>query len=203
AGDARLARVVLRHAIDFGVDDVGGDFHAHGLARFVDVGKFSLHLYATYNSRVGSRSHAGPNSHFLWPLIVGASVRAAMAFFPGIEHVESDSMAYLAQAATWSAGGEATAFPPGYPLIISAITAIVPSHVNAALLALNVALGTITVLLTGMIAGRVGPRGAGRAAIWLAALWPHQLHYVRYILSEVPATALLVGSAWLFCASRC
>src|SRR5262249_57436803 len=62
--------------------------------------------------------------------------------------------------------------------------------------------GHVPVLLTGMIAGRGGPRGAGRAAIWLAALWPHQLHYVRYILSEVPATALLVGSAWLFCASR-
>ena len=46
AGDARLARVVARDAVDLGVDHIGGDFDAHGLARLVDVGKFGFHRCA-------------------------------------------------------------------------------------------------------------------------------------------------------------
>src|SRR5262249_26469647 len=42
-GNPRPARVVLRDPVDRGVDDVGRDFNAQVLARFVDVDEFSLH----------------------------------------------------------------------------------------------------------------------------------------------------------------
>jgi hypothetical protein len=43
AGDARLARVVARVALDLGVDHVTRDFDAYVLARLVDVHELGLH----------------------------------------------------------------------------------------------------------------------------------------------------------------
>src|SRR5262249_17117602 len=44
ARNAGLPRIVLRHAVDFRVDDVFGDLDAHVFARLVDVDEFSFHL---------------------------------------------------------------------------------------------------------------------------------------------------------------
>ena len=42
-GNARLARVVARVPIDFGVDHFAGDFDAHVLARLVHIDEFGFH----------------------------------------------------------------------------------------------------------------------------------------------------------------
>jgi hypothetical protein len=43
AGNPRAARVAFGHTVDFGVDDIGRDFHAKILAGFVDVDELCLH----------------------------------------------------------------------------------------------------------------------------------------------------------------
>src|SRR5262245_1631983 len=44
SGKGRLPRVIVRDPIYLVVDDIGGNFHAHVLARFVDVSEFGFHL---------------------------------------------------------------------------------------------------------------------------------------------------------------
>ena len=43
AGHARRARIALGHAVDLGVDDVGGNFEGEVLAGLADLGEFGLH----------------------------------------------------------------------------------------------------------------------------------------------------------------
>src|SRR5262245_32596259 len=70
SGNARLPRVIGGDPIDLGVDDIGGNFHAHVLARFVDVSEFCLHAIGDLpNWRVGeypnSPAHQLPNSELV------------------------------------------------------------------------------------------------------------------------------------------
>ena len=44
AGNARLARVVARDAVDLGVDDIAGNLDAQVLARLVDVDELGFHV---------------------------------------------------------------------------------------------------------------------------------------------------------------
>jgi 4-amino-4-deoxy-L-arabinose transferase-like glycosyltransferase len=102
------------------------------------------------------------------------------------------------QAEELLSGGFPEYFPNGYPLIIIAaeIYKLVISH-SAALILINIILSTASVWIIYLSAQKLlnSDKYAFAAAL-IAAFYPNQLNYVRYVLTEVPAAFFLIISLY-------
>ncbi|MEP0547405.1 MAG: hypothetical protein ABJF88_10775 [Rhodothermales bacterium] len=91
----------------------------------------------------------------------------------------------------------------GYPLLIALLSLALPgAWVSMALVTLNVVASGAVVALVGWIGRRVGGWDVGLLAALGTAVYPNQLNYVRYLLTEAPATFLLVAAVWLLLRRR-
>ena len=136
-------------------------------------------------------------------LAVACVVRMLVAFAAPLPWFSADSYGYIDEARDLLTGKWAPFFPVGYPLIIAAVTALVPSAATTALIVLNVVLSTATVWLVMKMAGASSrwPWAPVVAGV-LIAFWPNQLNYVRFVLSEVPAAFFVAVSTLLFMKRR-
>src|ERR1051325_2007782 len=136
-------------------------------------------------------------------ILAALVVRILVAFASPLPWFSADSYGYLNQARDLIAGRWTPFFPVGYPVIIAAVAAVVPSPPTPALIALNVVLSTITVWLVMKTADAATPwHWAPVAAGAIIAFWPNQLNYVRFVLSEVPAAFFVAASAALLIKNR-
>ena len=74
--DPRLLRVVLRDAVDLGVDDVARDLDREGLLRFADVGEFGFHRGIRDSRRASAAAADCPPSRLALRELRLAFVRA-------------------------------------------------------------------------------------------------------------------------------
>jgi hypothetical protein len=131
-------------------------------------------------------------------VFIGLALRIGVAFATNLPWFTTDSYVYISMADAIRAGEPVAGFPNGYPLLVALVGALFaePSF-PAAMIWLQVALSTGTVVLTYFLARAVVP---GRMTPLLAAIciacWPNQLNYTRSLLSEVPATFLLTLGLW-------
>lgn len=115
----------------------------------------------------------------------------------------TDTLAYFDMASAISNGQPMAYLPNGYPLVIVAVRAVVgEAAAPAALVGLNVMLGALAVPLVAFIGARTVSVRAGLAAAALLAIWPNQINYTRQILTEAPATAMLVSAVVALLARR-
>lgn len=123
--------------------------------------------------------------------------RMHVAFFAGLEPMNTDSYDYIRMADGIIVSAPISYFPNGYPLIISLSKLLFgPQHYIAALLMLNVALSTAVVGMAYAIAAKIMHIRFALLTALTVALWPSQLNYVRQVMSEVPATFLLVSGIY-------
>jgi 4-amino-4-deoxy-L-arabinose transferase-like glycosyltransferase len=73
---------------------------------------------------------------------------------------------------------------PLYPLLISAVAAVVPAHVPSGTRAVQALLGVLSVALIAWLAARAGGEQAGTIAAWIAAVYPPFVWLPAYVLSE-------------------
>lgn len=143
-----------------------------------------------------------------WPypaILLGAlGVRGLVAFASGLPWLTPDSHGYLAMADAILAGAPESHFPNGYPLLIAGVKLLAPTRaVPGVLIAINVVLSTAVVALVHRLARRLHPDPApALLAAALLAVYPHQLVYLHYVLSEVPAEFLLVGGCLALVSGR-
>jgi hypothetical protein len=136
-------------------------------------------------------------------LAVACVARILIAFASPLPWFSADSYGYIDEARDLLTGTWAPFFPVGYPLIIAAVTALVPSAATTALIVLNVVLSTVTVwLVMNTASASTRWRWAPVVAGALVAFWPNQLNYVRFVLSDVPAAFLLAASTLLLIKGR-
>jgi len=131
-----------------------------------------------------------------WALCVDANPRT---------HFRFDATYYDAVARNLVAGmgfagyeGQPTALsPPAYPFALSILYHLFDESLLAAKL-LNVLAGTLTVLLTYLLAGRLyGPRVATAAAL-LLAIFPGDIYYASLTMSEPLFTTFFLAILYLF-----
>ena len=116
----------------------------------------------------------------------------------------SDAEEYIDQAHAILRGAWLTHHPNGYPLLIAIVARVTGErHLDVALLLVNMAVSTITILLAAALASRMGVSEAGAtAAAFVCAFWPNQLQQAQNIGADVPATFFLVLAVLLLSSGR-
>ena len=109
--------------------------------------------------------------------------------------VHRDTYEYFDQANAILSGGYINFFPNGYPFLIALIKSLFGTNVNSILLTINILLSTSIIYFIYDISKRVFKIALMALIAALAiSVFPNQVNYVRWIITEVPATFFLVGS---------
>ncbi len=109
-----------------------------------------------------------------------------------------DSQVYLVMADRILDENPAASFPNGYPFLIAIFKAALPGSLEIpALLILNVLMGTATVGLTYMLARWLTTRPVALIVALVVAIYPHQVHYTRLIMTETLCTFLVTLAIFL------
>lgn len=139
------------------------------------------------------RRAPSPRSLLAAILLLALALRGAVAFLAGFEWFTPDSRGYFEQADSILAGAPVAHFPNGFPLLVAlAKLALPPAAVPAGLMALQVLLSTAVVALAfSMARALTRCAAAGLAAALLLAVYPNQLVYLHYLLSDVSACFLV------------
>jgi len=141
------------------------------------------------------------NRKLIYILIIAAIVRFYIAFCTGLPWISIDSVNYINQAKVLLSGGYTYYFPNGYPVIIALfilISPIVPLKIG--LIIFNIFISLFSLVLVYLIAEKYFKENTfyPLLIITLLAFYPNQINYVRFILTEVPATFFLILSLYLF-----
>ncbi len=127
-------------------------------------------------------------------LFIGFIVRVAVCFFASLPHMHTDSFGYFEQAEAILQSGYVNYFPNGYPFIIAFFKLLSNDHIVSMLLWLNILLSVCTIFFISEIA-RILFKSTAIAilASFILAVFPTQINYVRWLLTEVPTTFFLLG----------
>jgi 4-amino-4-deoxy-L-arabinose transferase-like glycosyltransferase len=138
-------------------------------------------------------------------LLAGLALRIYISFVYAESWYTSDSWEYINQAKMLLDGKYATMFPNGYPIIISVfifLTGSIPAA-GVILILLNIVLSVVIVYLVYRISLAIyKEESLALIAALLVSLYPNQINYVRYILSDVSCTFFLVLALYLLANSK-
>jgi len=149
-------------------------------------------LYQRFHTYIGNEKNNYRVLGFI--LFVAFVVRVFICFGISLSHTIVDSDEYFLQADKLLQGSYINYFPNGYPYIIALAKLFGGNYAAALLLCLNIILGTCSVYFVYSITQRVfsDPILALLAAL-LMAIFPTQVNYTRWLLTEVPSTFFLLG----------
>ena len=143
------------------------------------------------------------NIYLIFSLIIALFLRIYSLSINGIGYT-IDSKNYIKQASLLLEGHYSIYFPNGFPLIISFFLPFKSFiDLGLCLVILNVILSTATVYLIYKIC-REGFKSKYIAliAVTIAAIYPNQIKYVHWVLSEVPAAFFITLSLYLYIKKR-
>jgi hypothetical protein len=130
-------------------------------------------------------------------LLVAFYIRIYAATYTGMPHYTIDSQNYIMQASVLKNGGYIIYFPNGYPLVILLVSLFFP--LEWGLLLMNIILSVFTVLLVYLIAEKLtGKFGIAFLSALIVTIYPNQVNYVHFILTEVPSTFFTALSIYFF-----
>ena len=140
-----------------------------------------------------------PSTPLILLLIGSFLLRIGISFLTGLTWYSADTYEYFRMAEAFPSDDAYVFFPMGFPFLILLIKSIVPSAeiVPLILVGINVLLSTVTVYFGYRIVELY--TGSSQWALItgiMLACWPHQLNYVRFILSEIPTTFFLMWAAY-------
>jgi len=137
-------------------------------------------------------------------LAVGLLIRAAILFRAPAFFVGGDSQTYLAPAYGLARGGDwdlGVRRPPGYPLFLAGVIAVLGEDMRGVVLAQHL-LGLTTAIGAYGLGRAVAGRAAGILAGLAVAVSGPLLVYEHYVMAEALFGVLLTAAAWALLAAR-
>lgn len=132
-------------------------------------------------------------------LITGILLRIYICFFSHLPNMHKDSYEYYKQADTLLAGGYTNYFPNGYPFLIALVKTLSAAHTDGILLWLNILMSSLTIWFVYDIGKRLsGHTSLGLLAAGILAIFPSQINYVRWLMTEVPTSFFLLGAFFFY-----
>lgn len=128
-------------------------------------------------------------------LLLALAVRIYVSFFSGLQWHTADTTAYYNFADSLKSGCYKQPFmPPGYSFLVLALDHF--GSRDIAMIIFNIAVSALACLLVYFISARItASRKLGLLAMAIMAVYPNNVNYVRYILSETPTMFFLSASA--------
>ncbi|SFV33022.1 glycosyltransferase family 39 protein [Thermoflavifilum thermophilum] len=130
-------------------------------------------------------------------LCAGFILRIFICFFSGLPNLHTDTYMYFDQANAISKGSYINYAPNGYPFIIALFHIISTGKtlINL-LLCLNIILGTISIYFTYNISKNLFNNSiAAFISGAIICLYPNQLNYTRWLLTEIPSTFFILAAS--------
>lgn len=132
-------------------------------------------------------------------LLLGILLRIGICFFTHLPNMHKDSFEYYKQADTLLAGGYTNYFPNGYPFLIALVKIISVTHTDTILLWCNIIMSSLTIWFVYDIGKRLsGQTSLGLVAAGILAVFPSQINYVRWLMTEVPTSFFLLGAFFFY-----
>jgi hypothetical protein len=132
-------------------------------------------------------------------LITGILLRIYICFFSHLPNMHKDSYEYYKQADALLAGGYTNYFPNGYPFLIALAKALSAVHTDSILLWCNILMSSLTIWFVYDIGKRVsGQTSLALVAAGILAVFPSQINYVRWLMTEVPTSFFLLGAFFFY-----
>jgi hypothetical protein len=132
-------------------------------------------------------------------LITGILLRIYICFFSHLPNMHKDSYEYYKQADTLLAGGYTNYFPNGYPFLIALAKILSVTHTDGILLWCNILMSSLTIWFVYDIGKRVsGQTSLALVAAGILAVFPSQINYVRWLMTEVPTSFFLLGAFFFY-----
>ncbi|EKD71441.1 MAG: glycosyl transferase family protein [uncultured bacterium] len=133
-------------------------------------------------------------------IMLGFLIRFTLPFISGLVWFSTDTYDYINMADAIIAGHPIAKFPNGLPLLIAIIKIFVkPELMPKVLIFINVILSTSIIWMAALITTKItNKKFIGIITALIVSLYPNQINYTRFILSEVPACFLLTLSIFLF-----
>ena len=139
------------------------------------------------------------NPYLIFVLFAALFIRIYSAAINGIGYT-IDSQNYIKQAGMLLEGRYSLYFPNGYPLIVALFISFKKIFdPGFSLVTLNIILSTVTVYLIYEICREsFNKKYIAFIAVTIAAIYPNQIKYVHWFLSEVPAAFFITLSLYFF-----
>jgi 4-amino-4-deoxy-L-arabinose transferase-like glycosyltransferase len=153
-------------------------------------------------TQIDIRSITSPRRLLLAILTLAVVTRTYVCFYVADSWWVNDSKAYYEQAAAILEGHPISGFPNGYPLLISGLKVLFGEHAPLANILFNIVAATSIVWLVYELGRDLAGSLTGLVAALGVTLYPTQIHYTRRLLSELPATLLLLTSFFLLANRR-
>lgn len=145
------------------------------------------------------RTDRGQKRVLMGILALGFLLRAYVAFFTRLPHMHKDSFEYFHHAEALLAGGYINYFPNGYPFIIALLKLITGNGVVTALLWMNILMSVAVIFFVSDIGKRLFPGTfIGLLAAFIVAVFPTQINFARWLLTEAPTAFFLVGAYFFY-----
>lgn len=137
-------------------------------------------------------------------LLTGFLLRFIFCFWLHLPHLHTDTFMYFSQATAFEHGEYINYAPNGYPFIIALIReAFNFLDQNMVLLWMNIIFGTASIWLVHQIAFQVfAKKNIALLAAALMAIYPNQLNYTRWILTEIPCVFFILVSYYAYLSKR-
>lgn len=136
-------------------------------------------------------------------LLLGLMIRIVLCFGLSLPHVNIDTKGYFEQADQLLEGGYVNYFPNGYPFVIAFFKLFTGTAPITLLLWLNIVLGTACIYFVFGIAEKLFSNvSVALLSALLLAIFPTQLNYVRWLLTEVPTVFFLLGFYFFYFRER-
>jgi len=129
-------------------------------------------------------------------LIIGFILRIFMCFYTGLPHIHTDTRMYFSQAEAILKGSYINYAPNGYPIIIALFMIIFKGKaLIISLLWLNIIFNTVSIYLVYNISRNLlNNTNAALISALILSLYPNQLNYTRWLLTEIPSVFFILAS---------
>jgi len=154
-------------------------------------------LSVVLKARSGSADY--PKKILLGILLSGLLARIIISFFSPLPNIHTDSRDYFQQAEALLNGGYTNFFPNGYPIIIALVKSISGNAAITLLLWVNIFMSVLNIYFSWDIARKVFKNESiALLAAFIVAFFPSQINYVRWLMTEVPASFFLLGGFFFY-----
>ena len=140
-----------------------------------------------------------PKKILLSILLAGLLIRVFICFFSGLNNIHTDSHDYFSQADALLQGGYTNFFPNGYPFIIAVVKTVAGAYSIPVLLWMNIIMSVLIIYFCYDIAIKLFNHGnTALLAACIAAFFPSQINYVRWLMTELPTTFFMLGAYYFY-----